>query len=59
VRPIEITVRKLSRNVRASMRNCALSYRLTRKRGDVGFMIRWLNHATTYRRIAAGFLEAA
>lgn len=59
MRPIEVTAQKLSRNARESMRDCALNFRRARKQGEVLLMVRWLQLAVNYRRIAAGFLEAA
>jgi hypothetical protein len=45
----------LADQARANMRYCALKYRSARRAGSLQFMLAWLIHATTYRRLAAGY----
>ena len=50
---------RIMRNNRDQMRDCARRYRNARARGDVGMMIRWLNHAIEFRTLNLGYQEFA
>lgn len=59
MRNIELKAHKLSRNARESMRDCAMHFRLARRRGDFCWAQKWIAHAKSFRDIARGYLEAA
>jgi hypothetical protein len=59
MRAIEVHADRLARNARQSMRDCALSFRRAKKRGDALFSATWLTHAKGFRDIARGYKEAA
>jgi len=50
---------RIIKNNRASMRDCALSYRRAKREGRLCFMVKWLALAATFREMNRGLLESA
>ncbi len=59
MRTIEVTARKLAKNCRRWMRDCALLHRKALKNQDVEFTETWLKYAKKYRDLSREYLEAA
>jgi hypothetical protein len=46
-----------SAHCRKRMRYCAMQFRESRRRGEVGFMTTWLLYAIIWRDLATSYLE--